>query len=45
MSNFTLALLSALALIGAAWASPSDEDFAQCEKRHSRETCIHSLLP
>jgi hypothetical protein len=29
----------------AAWASPSDADFAQCEKKHSRETCVHSLLP
>jgi hypothetical protein len=37
---FVIAIFSAI-----AWASPSDADFAQCEKKHSRETCVHSLLP
>jgi hypothetical protein len=39
-------LLIASAIFLGVWlASPSDEDFKTCEKMHSRETCIHSIMP
>jgi hypothetical protein len=37
--------LAAAIISVLAWASPSEDDFAQCEKHHSRATCAHSLLP
>lgn len=39
----SIVVLAVFALM--VWASPSDADFAQCEKNHSRATCAHSLLP
>lgn len=39
-------LLALIAIISAViWASPSDADLAQCEKRYSRETCLHTIYP
>jgi len=43
--KITLAILAVMAMTAMAWASPSEDDLAVCEKLHSRATCIHSVMP
>lgn len=45
MQPIHIMLLATLAIIGCMWASISEADLAQCEKRMSREVCIHSVMP
>ncbi len=46
MTKFAITLLATLALLGAAWASPTESDIKTCtDHGQSRETCIHSIMP
>lgn len=37
--------LAGLCLLGLSWAGDIDNALATCEKKHSREVCLHSLNP
>lgn len=46
MNQLIIAALVVLALTACMWASPGEDDITTCTNAgHSREVCIHSIMP